>query len=83
MLMPGLAPGIGFFPAKRWRGTARSAPEGASLLAAEIKNRPQEPLLPVLSALPSHGRATLSSLVHDPEKWIPVFGKDHAPLKSA
>jgi hypothetical protein len=18
---------------------------------------------------------------HDPEKWIPVFGKDHAPLK--
>jgi hypothetical protein len=61
MLMPGLAPGIGFFlPAKRWRGTARSAAEGAPLLAAEIKNRPQEPLLPVLSAPPSHGRATLS-----------------------
>jgi hypothetical protein len=20
-------------------------------------------------------------LEHDPEKWIPVFGKDHAPLR--
>jgi hypothetical protein len=33
---------------------------GISFIAAAIKNRPQEPLLPVLSALPSHGRATLS-----------------------
>jgi hypothetical protein len=23
--------------------------------------------------------ATGSLLEHDPEKWIPVFGKDHAP----
>jgi hypothetical protein len=23
-----------------------------------------------------------SELEHDPEKWIPVFGKDHAPPKS-
>jgi hypothetical protein len=54
MLMPGLAPGIGFFrTAKRWREAARSAAEGAPLLAAAIKNRPQESLLPVLSALPS------------------------------
>jgi hypothetical protein len=21
-------------------------------------------------------------LAHDPEKWTPVFGKDHAPTKS-
>jgi hypothetical protein len=21
-------------------------------------------------------------LEHDPEKWIPVFGKDHAPTRS-
>jgi len=50
MLMPGLAPGIGFFSRRSGGGT----------LAAAIKNRPQEPLLPVLSAPPSHGRATLS-----------------------
>ena len=58
MLMPGLVPGIGFSP--REAGTARSAAQKAPLLAAAIKNRPQEPLLPVLSAPPSHGRATLS-----------------------
>ena len=53
MLMPGLAPGIGFFrAAKRWRGCAKRS-GGAPLLAGAIKNRPQEPLLPVLSALPS------------------------------
>ena len=23
----------------------------------------------------------ISSLEHDPEKWIPIFGKDHAPTK--
>ena len=41
----------------QYRSARQSGPD---LLAAEIKNRPQEPLLPVLSALPSHGRATLS-----------------------
>jgi hypothetical protein len=24
----------------------------------------------------------LRQLEHDPEKWIPVFGKDHAPPKA-
>jgi hypothetical protein len=23
----------------------------------------------------------LARLEHDPEKWVPVFGKDHAPTK--
>jgi len=22
------------------------------------------------------------ALEHDPEKWVPVFGKDHAPARS-
>jgi hypothetical protein len=57
MLMPGHAPGIGFSAPRSGGRGPRSA---AGLLAAAIKNRPQEPLLPVLSALPSHGRATLS-----------------------
>jgi hypothetical protein len=26
-------------------------------------------------------RLRTNKLEHDPEKWIPVFGKDHAPLK--
>jgi len=26
-------------------------------------------------------RAPLEKLVHDPEKWEPVFGQDHAPTK--
>src|SRR4029077_15755777 len=37
------------------------------------------------TALPCHSgwladvRAFASALEHDPEKWVPVFGKDHAP----
>jgi hypothetical protein len=27
-------------------------------------------------------RAGLASLEHDPEKWKPVFGKDHAQTKN-
>jgi hypothetical protein len=26
--------------------------------------------------------AVARALEHDPEKWIPVFGKDHAPAKT-
>jgi hypothetical protein len=28
-------------------------------------------------------RIMLQQKEHDPEKWIPVFGKDHAPTKGA
>jgi hypothetical protein len=31
------------------------------------------------SPFPCGGRPR--GLEHDPEKWIPVFGKDHAPTK--
>jgi hypothetical protein len=24
----------------------------------------------------------IGSIEHDPEKWVPVFGKDHAPRKT-
>src|SRR5262249_24725235 len=27
-------------------------------------------------------RSEFSFFAHDPEKWVPVFGKDHAPLTS-
>src|SRR5204862_8101161 len=27
------------------------------------------------------GRILIMTLEHDPEKWIPLFGKDHAPPK--
>src|SRR5207244_8581960 len=27
-------------------------------------------------------RARMRGLEHDPEKWVPVFGKDHAPVLS-
>jgi hypothetical protein len=27
-------------------------------------------------------RRAVSRLEHDPEKWTPVFGKDHAPTRS-
>jgi len=27
------------------------------------------------------GRDDLTTLEHDPEKWMPVFRKDHAPTK--
>jgi hypothetical protein len=27
----------------------------------------------------SWGAEDASQLQHDPEKWVPVFGKDHAP----
>jgi hypothetical protein len=63
MLMPGLAPGIGFFSREAVERDRAQRGGRASLLAAEIKNRPQEPLPPVLSALHSHGRATLSWLI--------------------
>jgi hypothetical protein len=26
-------------------------------------------------------RDIITQLEHDPEKWVPVFGKDHAPTK--
>jgi hypothetical protein len=26
--------------------------------------------------------ACVPPLEHDPEKWIPVFGKDHAPMQN-
>jgi hypothetical protein len=29
-----------------------------------------------------HERRLRRTLEHDPEKWIPVFGKDHAPPES-
>src|SRR5262249_9113592 len=29
-----------------------------------------------------HRCAPLPALEHDPEKWVPVFGKDHAPARS-
>ena len=29
-----------------------------------------------------HGPRILATLEHDPEKWVPVFGKDHAQTKS-
>jgi hypothetical protein len=33
-------------------------------------------------AAPALGLAELQLLAHDPEKWIPVFRKDHAQKKS-
>src|SRR5262245_14083372 len=35
-----------------------------------------------LTAAISARVAAAAALEHDPEKWVPVFGKDHAPAKS-
>jgi hypothetical protein len=50
---------------------------------AEVKTRlTNRPLrVPALTA-PGVVALWKSGLQHDPEKWIPVFGKDHAPAKS-
>jgi hypothetical protein len=34
------------------------------------------------SAVAVFGKRSCSINKHDPEKWTPVFGKDHAPIKS-
>jgi hypothetical protein len=35
-----------------------------------------------IDGLATHYRAGFRYLEHDPEKWVPVFGKDHAPAIS-
>jgi hypothetical protein len=38
---------------------------------------------PEISRTASEGLGTAAAdLVHDPEKWKPVFGKDHAPTQN-
>jgi hypothetical protein len=37
--------------------------------------------IPSSTAATAHGSAPQVKPEHDPEKWIPVFGKDHAPTK--
>jgi hypothetical protein len=41
----------------------------------------REPSRIVSSACSALAAGFEQRLEHDPEKWIPVFGKDHAPAK--
>jgi hypothetical protein len=47
----------------------RGRPERQASIASRIE--PRDPFF-----------AAETSLEHDPEKWEPVFGKDHAPTKN-
>ena len=61
-----------FMPAAAVAETARS---GLAMVPAA-----DEPELPIPS--PAGTQPPPMTLVHDPEKWRPVFGQDHAPTKT-
>ena len=62
--------GIASLPLAALRG--RRAIMASLIRAARGRWPPRRGIRPALRAIP---------LEHDPEKWIPVFGKDHAPPK--
>src|SRR5262249_61489604 len=56
---------------RRWRGLWRGR-------AGAVRPRMARAVPPQGGPPASHLSAP-TPLAHDPEKWIPVFGKDHAP----